>query len=141
MAENKTRPSGASVRSYLAAIDDDDRRADARKLSTLMKKATGMAPAMWGPSIVGYGSYHYRYDSGREGDFLLTGFSARRQALTVYIMPGFERFAGLLAKLGKYKTGKSCLYIRRMADIDESVLEDLVRQSVDAMRATYETNP
>jgi len=140
MAENKTRPSGASVRTCLDAIDDDRRRADARRLAAIMKKATGMTPVMWGSSIVGYGSYHYRYDSGREGDFLLTGFSARKQALTVYIMQGFERFADLLAKLGKHKTGKSCLYIRRLSDVDESVLEDLVRQSVDVMRSTCETH-
>lgn len=139
MADNKTRPSGASVRAYLDAIADDGRRADARKLAAMMKRATGKAPTMWGSGIVGYGSYHYRYASGREGDSPLTGFAARRQALSVYIMPGFERFAALMAKLGKYKTGKSCLYIRRLSDVDESVLEQLVRQSVDVMRTTYET--
>ena len=140
MAENKTRRTVASVRTCLHAINNDGRRADGSKQAAIIKKGTGMMPAMWGSGIAGYGSYQYRYDSGRAGDFLLTAISARKQALTVYIMQGFERFADLLAKLGKHKTGKSCLYIRRLSDVDESVLEDLVRQSVDAMRATCETN-
>lgn len=139
MADNKTRPTGGSVTAFLAAIEDPRMRADARKVAAMMRQATGKRARMWGPSIVGYGSYHYRYDSGREGDFMITGFSPRKQALTVYIMPGFARFGKLMAKLGKYKTGKSCLYVKRLADVDENVLEQLIRESVDYMRAHYET--
>lgn len=94
---------------------------------------------MWGPSIVGYGRNHYRYASGREGEFMITGYSPRRHALTVYIMPGFSRFDKLMSKLGKYKTGKSCLYIRRLADVDETVLEQLIHESVAYMRGQYDT--
>jgi len=114
-------------------------RADARKVAAMMRRATGKRARMWGPSMVGYGSYHYRYESGREGDFMITGFSPRKQALTVYIMPGFSRFGKLMSKLGNYKTGKSCLYIKRLDDVDETVLEQLIRESVDYMRAHYQT--
>lgn len=139
MADNKTRPTGSSVTAFMAAIEDPRMRADARKVAAMMRRATGKRARMWGPSIVGYGSYHYRYDSGREGDFMITGFSPRKQALTVYIMPGFGRFGKLMSKLGRYKTGKSCLYIKRLEDVDETVLEQLIRESVDYMRAHYET--
>ena len=139
MADNKTRPTGSSVTSFMNAISDREMRADAKKVAAMMRKATGKRARMWGPSIVGYGSYHYRYESGREGDFMITGFSPRKQALTVYIMPGFSHFDKLMAKLGKYKTGKSCLYIKRLVDIDEAVLEELIRESVSYMRAHYET--
>ena len=105
----------------------------------MMRAATGSRARMWGTSIVGYGSYHYQYASGREGDWMLVGFSPRKQNLVVYIMPGFDRFARLLEKLGKYKTGKSCLYIKRLADIDEAVLERLISDSVADMRSRYET--
>ena len=103
-----------------------------------MRKATGKRAKMWGPSIVGYGQYHYKYDSGREGDFILTGFSPRKQNLVVYIMPGFSPFASLMKRLGKYKTGKSCLYIRKLDDIDESVLDQLISKSVQLMRERYD---
>ena len=139
MADNRTLPSGASVTAFMAAIDDPRMRADAKKVAAMMRRATGKRARMWGPSIVGYGSYHYRYESGREGDFMITGFSPRRQALTIYIMPGFSRFAELMSKLGKYRTGKSCLYLRRLADVDEAVLERLINESVRYMRAHYET--
>ena len=139
MADNKTRPTRASVTAFMSAIGDRRMRADAKKVAAMMRRATGKRARMWGPSIVGYGSYHYRYASGREGDFMITGFSPRKQALTVYIMPGFSRFEELMAKLGKYKTGKSCLYIRRLADVDEAVLERLIGESVRYMRAHYET--
>ena len=119
MADNKTRPTRASVTKFMAAIRDPGMRADAKKVAAMMRRATGKRARMWGPSIVGYGSYHYRYDSGREGDFMITGFSPRKQALTIYIMPGFDRFRALMSKLGKYRTGKSCLYIKRLADVDE----------------------
>jgi hypothetical protein len=139
VADNKTRPSGASVTAFMDAIDDRQMRADARKVAAMMRRATGKRARMWGAGIVGYGSYHYRYESGREGDYLITGFSPRKRALTIYIMPGFSPFEHLMSKLGKYKTGKSCLYLNRLADVDEAVLERLINESVRYMRAHYET--
>ncbi len=139
MAELKTRPTDASVAGFLATIDDPEMRADARKVASMMRRATGKRAKMWGTSIVGYGSYHYKYASGREGDFILTGYSPRKTALTVYIMPGFSPFEKLMSRLGKYKTGKSCLYIKRLSDVDEAVLEKLIDESVKYMRRKYET--
>jgi hypothetical protein len=139
VAENKTRPTRASVTDFLKSVDDPRRRVDARKVAAMMRKATGKRAKMWGSSIVGFGTYHYKYDSGREGDFMVTGFSPRKQALTVYIMPGFERFDALMKKLGKYQTGKSCLYIKRLSDVEEDVLEELINESVKFMRREYET--
>lgn len=139
MAELKTRPTRVSVTEFLAGIDDRQQRADAKKVAAMMRRATGKRAKMWGASIVGYGSYHYKYASGRDGDFMITGFSPRKQALTVYIMPGFSSFKKLMEKLGKYKTGKSCLYIKRLSDIDENVLEKLITESVRHMRKRYET--
>jgi len=139
MADNKTRPTGASVSAFINAIEEPQTRADVRKLAAMMKKATGSRPKLWGAGIVGYGSYRYRYHSGREGEFMITGFSPRKQALTIYIMPGFSRYDALMARLGKYRTGKSCLYLRRLADVDEAVLQQLITQSVADMRAKYET--
>lgn len=139
MAELKTRPTRARVTEFLAAIGDPQQRKDAKKVAAMMRRATGKRAKMWGASIVGYGSYHYRYASGREGDFMLTGFSPRKQALTVYVMPGFSGFSKLMEKLGKYKTGKSCLYIKRLADVDEKALEELIVDSVRKMRKRYET--
>ena len=139
MAENKTKATKASVTAFMNAIEDRQKRADARKVAAMMRRATGKRARMWGPSIVGYGTYHYKYESGREGDFMVAGFSPRKQALTVYIMAGFGRFDALLKKLGKYKTGKSCLYIKRLSDVDEAVLEKLIVESVKYMRKNYET--
>lgn len=139
MAENKTQPTSASVTDFINSIDDPGQRADARKVASMMRKATGKRAKMWGPSIVGYGTYHYKYASGREGDFLLTGFSPRKQALTVYIMAGFSNFDTLMKKLGKYKTGKSCLYIKRLSDIDEDILQQLIDESVQHMHKNYDT--
>jgi hypothetical protein len=139
VAELKTQPTRASVTEFMAEIADPGQRADAKKVAAMMRRATGKRAKMWGASIVGYGSYHYRYASGREGDFMITGFSPRKQALTVYIMPGFSSFGKLMEKLGKYKTGKSCLYIKRLSDIDEKVLEKLIVSSVRFMRKNYET--
>ena len=139
MAENKTKPTKAGVTAFLNSVEDRQKRADCRKVAAMMRRATGKRAKMWGSSIVGFGTYHYKYDSGREGDFILTGFSPRKQALTVYIMPGFSRYDALLKKLGKYKTGKSCLYIKRLADVDERVLEKLIGRSVKDMRDKYET--
>ena len=139
MAENKTKASKASVTDFINSIDDKQMRADTRKVAAMMRRATGKRAKMWGSSIVGYGTYHYQYASGREGDFMITGFSPRKQALTVYIMPGFSPFDTLMAKLGKYTTGKSCLYIKRLSDVDEAVLERLIDRSVEHMRKKYET--
>lgn len=139
MAELKTQPTRASVTKFLAGINDRQQRADAKKVAAMMRRATGKRAKMWGASIVGYGSYHYKYASGREGDFMVTGFSPRKQALTVYIMPGFSSFKKLMEKLGKYQTGKSCLYIKCLSDIDEKVLEKLIAESVRHMREHYET--
>ena len=139
MADNKTKPTKLSVTAFMKDIENPDMRRDARKVSAMMRKATGSRARMWGPSIVGFGEYHYKYDSGREGDFMITGFSPRKQALTLYVIPGFKPFESLMKKLGKYKTGKSCLYIRRLSDVDESVLEKLIAGSVKHMRNKYET--
>jgi hypothetical protein len=139
MADNKTQPTKQSVTSFVNSIEDIERRADVKKVAAMMRRATGSRAAMWGASIVGYGQYHYKYASGKEGDFILTGYSPRKQALTVYIMPGFSPFDSLMKKLGKYKTGKSCLYIKRLTDVDEKVLERLIVESVKRMRKNYET--
>ena len=139
MAENKTKATKASVTEFINSIEDRQKRADARKVAAIMRRVTGKRAKMWGASIVGYGTYHYKYESGREGDFMITGFSPRKQALTVYIVAGFRRFDTLMGKLGKYKTGKSCLYIKRLSDVDEKVLEQLIDRSVKYMRKNYKT--
>jgi hypothetical protein len=139
LAENKTKPGKQSVTAFINSIDDKQKRADVKKVAAMMRKATGARATMWGSAIVGYGQYHYQYASGKEGDFMLTGYSPRKQALTVYIIPGFKPFESLLKKLGKYKTGKSCLYLKRLSDVDESVLERLISESVKHMRNKYET--
>ena len=134
---NKTRQTGSSVDAFIDAVGNDRRRKDARTVKALMERVPGWEPKMWGPGIVGYGEYHYKYESGREGDFLITGFSPRKNALTIYILPGFERYADLMEKLGKHKTGRSCLYINKLEDVDLSVLEELVRLSVEYMVEKY----
>ena len=136
MAEMKTQKNDQSVTAFLDAVPDEGKRADAFAVLNLMQKVTAKKPKMWGDSIVGFGEYHYKYASGREGDWFVTGFSPRKQNLTVYIMPGFERYGALLGKLGKHKTGKSCLYIKQLSDVDMAVLEELVAKSVEHMRAT-----
>jgi len=139
MAENITKPGKQSVTAFISGIEDKQKRADVRKVAAMMRRATGAKATMWGAAIVGYGQYHYQYASGREGDFMLTGYSPRKQALTVYIIPGFKPFESLMNKLGKYKTGKSCLYLKRLSDIDEAILERLISESVRHMRKNYET--
>ena len=139
MAELKTKQNSASVNAFIAAVDDNQQRADARKISAMMRAATGFRAKMWGTNIIGYGSYHYKYASGQEGDWPIVGFSPRKQNLSLYIMPGFGRFDKLMAKLGKFKTGKSCLYIKRLADVDENVLEKLIDGFVKHMRKQHET--
>lgn len=137
--ENQTRASDDSVESFLAGVEDADRRSDCRALAELMTEVTGEPPRMWGPSMVGFGSYHYRYASGREGDWMLTGFSPRKRDLTVYVMAGFDGYPDLMERLGKHKTGKSCLYLKRLSDVDLEVLRELVRESVEHMRRTHHT--
>lgn len=113
------------------------RRQDSREILALMHRITGEDPVMWDPSIVGFGRYHYKYESGREGDFMLTGFSPRKTALTLYIMPGFSEYGDLMSRLGKHKTGRSCLYLKKLSDVDGTVLEEIIRQSVAFMREKY----
>ena len=137
MAELKTRMTDASVEAFLGAVENERRRSDARTVMAIMGRVTGETPKMWGPSLIGFGRYHYRYASGREGDWFVTGLSPRKQALTVYIMPGFDGYPDLMGRLGKYRTGKSCLYINALDDVDMAVLEDLIRLSVSSMRETY----
>ena len=129
MAELKTKPTKASVAVFLRGIEDAEKRKDCQTIARMMKQATGAAPKMWGPSIVGYGSYHYRSTSGREGDWFQLGFSPRATALTLYLVGGLERHAGLLKRLGKHKTGMGCLYIKRLSDVDVAVLEEIIRES------------
>lgn len=134
MAELKTKPNERSVENFLNDIADEQTRADCFTIMKIMKQATKAEPKMWGPSIVGFGDYHYKYESGREGDWFLTGFSPRKQNLTLYIMAGFAKYEALMKKLGKYKTGKSCLYIKRLADVDLAILKTLVQESVLHMK-------
>jgi len=137
MAENKTKETKASVASFLNAIEDTRKRADAKKVAAMMRKATGNRAKMWGSSMVGLGKYHYQYPSGCDGDWMLVGFAPRKQNLVVYIMPGFSTFAPLMKKLGKYKTGKSCLYLNKLEDVDVKVLQKLISDSVKLMRKRY----
>ena len=136
MADLKTKRNKGDVEAFLNSVADEKKRQDSLTILDFMKKVTGMEPEMWGDSIIGFGSYHYKYASGREGDWFLTGFSPRVQNLTLYIMAGFDNYDHLLGKLGKYSTGKSCLYIKRIEDVDMDVLKELVEQSVEHMKRT-----
>lgn len=140
MAELKTKRTGESVASFLNAIEDKRVRADCKVISGMMKTATGDPARMWGSGIVGFGTYDYKYASGREGTWFMCGFAPRKRNLSLYIMGGFPRFEPLMKKLGKYKTGKACLYIDQLADIDRSVLQTLIEESVAHMRRKYPTN-
>jgi Domain of unknown function (DU1801) len=137
MAENKTKATEASVEAYLAGIEDEGRRRDCRALAKLMTKATKHPPKMWGPSIVGFGSYHYKYESGREGDSCLTGFSSRKGDISLYLVASFPGQEELLAKLGKHKMGKGCLYLRKLSDVDLKVLEKLIVGAVAERKSRY----
>ena len=141
MAENKTKATEASVDAYLAAITDESRRKDCEALIRLMAKASGHGPKMWGTGIVGFGSYHCKYESGREGDSCLTGFASRKGDISVYLMASFPAHDELLPKLGKHKMGKGCLYIRQLTDIDPKVLEQLVAGSVAEVKRRYPIEP
>ena len=137
MAENKTHVTEASAADYLAAIDDAQRRADCEQISHLMTRVTGEGPRMWGPSIVGFGRYHYRYDSGHSGDACLTGFASRKGDISIYLSCSSPDQEALLARLGRHKMGKACLYVRRLSEIDLQVLEQLVAASVAELRLRY----
>jgi len=130
MAELKTKPNEQSVEAFLNSVEDEKKRQDCLTILEIMKQITKAEPQMWGTSMVGFGTYHYKYESGREGDWFVAGFSPRKQNLTLYIMAGFSRYDELLSKLGKFKTGKSCLYINKIADIDLKILKELITQSV-----------
>ena len=136
-AKNKTVENDGSVDDFLNNVKDETKKADSLKIKTLMEEISGETAKMWGGSIVGFGNYHYKYDSGREGDFMKIGFSPRAQNLTLYIMPGFDRYEELMSKLGKHKTGKSCLYVKKLADVDEAVLKELMTASYGYMTEKY----
>jgi hypothetical protein len=137
MAENKTQENERSVNDFLNSVQDEKKRADSFVILEIMRQVTGKEPKMWGDSIVGFGKYHYRYESGREGDEPVTGFSPRKQNLTLYLMLGFPQSEELLQRLGKFTTGKYCLYIKKIEDVDLQVLEELVRQYVDYFTQTH----
>jgi hypothetical protein len=137
VAELKTKKTDASVQAFLDAVEHPARREDSYAILEMMREITGAEPAMWGASIVGFDTYHYRYASGQEGEWPVVGFSPRKRYLTLYIMSGFDAYDDLLSQLGKYKTGKACLYINKLADVDQETLRELIRQSVDHVRATH----
>jgi Domain of unknown function (DU1801) len=137
MAKIKTKATGESVAGYFAKIENDQRREDCEALARLLKKITRQQAKMWGPSMVGFGKYHYKYESGHEGDMCIAGFSSRKPDLTIYLFPVFPEKETLLKKLGKHKTGKSCLYIRKLEDVDTGVLEKLIAGSIAEVRRRY----
>jgi hypothetical protein len=141
VSENKTQPTDVDPRAVVAAVEHPVRRADAEVLLDLMHRVTGWQPRMWGPSIIGYGSYRYRYDSGREGEAPATGFSPRKANLVLYVVSGYDDLAEELAALGKYRLGKSCLYINRLADVDLQVLERIVQRGLATLCDSYEVTP
>lgn len=138
MSDVKTKQTKLSVKAYIDAVEPPQRRKDARAIAKIMRRVTGKNAKMWGSSIVGYDSYRYVYESGREGDWPAVGFSPRKSALSVYIMPGFDAYPDLMKKLGKYKTGKSCLYINKLDDVDLEVLETLIKRSVADIHKRYQ---
>ncbi len=141
MSENKTRPNDADVIAFLNAVESERRRVDALRLNEIFREVTGFEPVMWGSSIVGYGSYHYVYKSGREGDFLATGFSPRKASLTIYIMPGYSDFGDILKRLGKHRTGRSCLYINRLDAVNEDVLRELIAAGLGDLDSRWPVAP
>ena len=136
MPQNKTVPTGASVADFLAAVPNARRRADGEALLDMMRDITGLEPQMWGPSIIGFGSCHYKYESGREGDMPMIGFSPRSRSLSLYIMDGFDDYDDLLSRLGKHRTGASCLYINKLADVDLDALRELAARSYEHTKAS-----
>ena len=140
-ASNKTHATTASVEQFLAGLEPGRKREEAKVLDQLFQKVTGWQPRMWGPAIVGYGEYHYRYETGREGDYLATGFAPRRANLTIYIMPGYGDYGPILERIGKHKVGKSCLYISKLADIDLQVLAELIAFGLRDLGNKYPIKP
>ncbi len=140
-AENKTKPTTVKPKDFIAAVDHETRRSDAEVLHEMLGRVSGYEAKMWGPSIIGFGRYHYVYESGREGDSMVVGFSPRKANQVIYLMPGYEDLTDMLGRLGKHKIGKACLYINKLADIDVSVLEEMVVHSVEVMERTYDTFP
>ena len=140
-AQNKTTVTPVDPADFIAAVGHPTRRSDAEALDRLFRRVTGFRPRMWGPTIIGYGQYHYTYDSGREGDFLATGFSPPKANLSIYILPGYANFGAILSRLGKHRTGKSCLYVNKLADIDLDVLEDLIRTGLDDLGKRWPVLP
>ncbi len=138
-SDNKTQVTPVDPCAFIESLDNPARRADAATLLGLFERVTGLTARMWGPSIIGFGRYHYKYESGREGDFLMTGFSPRKANIVCYILPGYADLGDKLARLGKYKIGKSCLYINKLADVDLAVLEEIIRFGLDDVRSRYET--
>lgn len=136
-AQNKTVANAENPRDFLMRVEHPTRRADGLALLDLFAEVSGFEPVMWGPSIIGYGRYHYKYDSGREGDFLATGFSPRKANLSIYIMPGYQDYSDIMDRLGKHKLGKSCLYVNKLADIDLDVLRELVRTGLDDLNKIW----
>ncbi len=141
MRTNKTRIADHAAADFIAALDHERRRQDAEVLLDVFADVTGFSPRMWGASIIGYGRYHYNYKSGREGDFLATGFSPRKSSLSVYIMPGYQDYSEILGRLGKHKTGKSCLYINKLADIDMDILAELIRTGLRDLNDIWDVQP
>lgn len=140
MAENKTQPTDASVDDFINQTESPKKREDAYRIKQIMEEETGEKAVMWGPSIIGFGQYHYKYESGREGDFLITGFAPRKSAISLYLLGCMETsFDELFAKLGKYKTGASCVYINKLSDVDEKVLRELIRTAYQYMKDKYPT--
>ena len=137
MAQLKTTPNDANVKAFIEQVTPESKKEDCFTIMEMMQSLTGHEPQMWGPSIVGFGSYHYKYASGREGDFMRIGFSPRKQNRTLYIMNGFDRYEELMNKLGKHKTGKSCLYIKKLEDVDVNVLKQLMTESLTYMAKKY----
>lgn len=137
MGENKTQPTDQTVDAFLASVEPGLKREEARTLDALFRRVTGWEPVMWGPSMIGYGQYHYRYESGREGDFFATGFSPRKAKHSIYIMPGYADFSAILSRLGKHGMGKSCLYVKKLGDIDLDVLSELITAGMKDLSARW----
>ncbi|SMR81556.1 protein of unknown function (DU1801) [Aliiroseovarius halocynthiae] len=141
MSGNKTQPNDADVSRFICGVEPAAKRYDAEKLDQLFRDITGYQPVMWGPSIIGYGQYHYTYDSGRKGDFLATGFSPRKARHSIYIMPGYADYGDVLSRLGKHKMGKSCLYVNKLSDVDLDVLAELIRTGLSDLNKKWPVQP
>ncbi len=141
MSQNKTQPTDQSVAAYVATLEPMRRRAEAETLTALFQRVSGYRPVVWGDSIIGFGQYHYRYNSGREGHFLATGFAPRKARHSIYIMPGYQDYGAILSRLGKHKTGRACLYVNKLADIDLSVLEELIERGLSDLNKIWEVTP